>query len=107
MSVNKMLKLETLQRDKYICQYCGENLILENIEDIHLDHFVSKINGGKNEIENMKTSCKRCNCSKNYKDIEIWRSELIKKFNKNISYLNSYGFNFKIVKDYKFYFERK
>jgi 5-methylcytosine-specific restriction endonuclease McrA len=105
MSVNKNKKIDILKRDNYICQYCGKNLIFEELEKIHLDHFISKNLGGLSEKENLKTSCEKCNCSKNYKDIEEWRLELINKINERIEFLNYYGIDIEKITNYKFYFE--
>lgn len=55
------IRFDVFKRDNFTCQYCGRkapNIILE------LDHFIPKSKGGKDCLENYKTSCFECNRSK-------------------------------------------
>ncbi len=55
------LRYRVLERDEFTCQYCGEgapDVVLE------VDHIVPTSRGGRDEIENLKTSCARCNNGK-------------------------------------------
>ena len=46
------------ERDKWICQYCGEKVTPANVT---LDHYVPQNKGGKNNKENLRTCCLVCN----------------------------------------------
>lgn len=59
------LSLEVLDRDEWMCYYCGENLREVPAGERHIDHFIPKSKGGTNSIENLVTSCSHCNLSKN------------------------------------------
>jgi 5-methylcytosine-specific restriction endonuclease McrA len=50
-------------RDRFTCQYCGVKFLKD---DLTLDHFIPKTNGGKSEWKNIVTSCKPCNHSKGH-----------------------------------------
>lgn len=60
-------------RDDYICQYCGSvGGILE------VDHIIPFSKGGSDDIDNLTTSCRRCNRQKKDKPVEEflkWRKE--------------------------------
>lgn len=47
------------ERDAEICFYCGDYA-----PGGHVDHRVSRANGGGNELENLTWACVFCNCSK-------------------------------------------
>lgn len=51
---DSVTKSHVLQRDKYICQYCG------NYGDT-IDHIYPKSRGGKNTWGNFATACQSCN----------------------------------------------
>lgn len=59
--VSTRTRFEIFKRDKFTCQYCGEqppNVIL------HVDHILAVANGGTNDTENLTTACKDCNLGK-------------------------------------------
>jgi 5-methylcytosine-specific restriction endonuclease McrA len=58
---------EIFERDKWICQYCGEKITPESAT---LDHFIPQSKGGKNSKENLRTSCFICNGVKSGKTYE-------------------------------------
>ena len=58
---------EIFERDKWICQYCGEEV---NQQNATLDHYVPKSKGGNNSKENLKTCCLLCNGIKSGKTYE-------------------------------------
>ncbi|MCX9012191.1 MAG: HNH endonuclease signature motif containing protein [Candidatus Methanoperedens sp.] len=58
---------EMFERDKWICQYCGEKVAPENVT---LDHFIPQSKGGKHSKENLKTCCFICNSIKSGKTYE-------------------------------------
>lgn len=51
------LRLAVLERDQWICAYCGN-------EATEADHVVPKSLGGKDELSNLVAACKSCNASK-------------------------------------------
>lgn len=58
---------EIFERDKWICQYCGKKVTLENAT---LDHFIPQSKNGKNTKENLRTCCLICNGIKSGKTYE-------------------------------------
>jgi len=69
------LRKEILERDKYLCQYCGINLVeLENIGfPAHIDHIKPRRSGGKHNPENLVACCWKCNLGK--KDFDLFEYE--------------------------------
>jgi hypothetical protein len=63
----------TLERDGYICQYCG------SAKRLHVDHKIPLIRGGSNAFANLTTSCGPCNQSKGSKLPEDWAPPLISR----------------------------
>lgn len=55
------------ERDKWICQYCGEKVKPENAT---LDHYIAQGKGGKHNKENLRTCCLVCNGIKSGKTFE-------------------------------------
>ena len=55
------LRFQIFQRDNFTCRYCGRKPPAVELE---IDHIKPKSKGGKNEIENYKTSCHDCNLGK-------------------------------------------
>lgn len=58
---------ERFERDRWICQYCGEKVTSENAT---LDHFIPQSKGGKPTKENLRTCCLICNSIKSGKTYE-------------------------------------
>jgi len=58
---------EIFERDKWICQYCGEKVTPENAT---IDHFIPQMKGGKHNKENLRTCCLICNGIKSGKIYE-------------------------------------
>lgn len=54
-----------LERNNYKCLYCHSDIIPDKW---HLDHFYSKLQGGKNIVTNIAPACKLCNLMKTYMD---------------------------------------
>jgi 5-methylcytosine-specific restriction endonuclease McrA len=51
-------------RDKFICQYCGENFASQLLT---FDHIVPRSRGGRATWENVVTACEQCNLQKGSK----------------------------------------
>lgn len=49
-------------RDKYRCQYCGDDKI--PVEFLTYDHVIPRCKGGKTTWENITTACRKCNSKK-------------------------------------------
>jgi 5-methylcytosine-specific restriction endonuclease McrA len=49
------------ERDKYRCQYCGENF---EAVYLNMDHVIPRDKGGRTSWENIVTSCIKCNSRK-------------------------------------------
>lgn len=52
------IRYKVLKLDDFKCLMCGSE------EDLTIDHVIPKSLGGKNEIENYQTLCKKCNSFK-------------------------------------------
>lgn len=59
-----------LERDGYVCTYCGSEKQLEG------DHILSLKRGGSNAFSNLVTACRPCNLSKGPKTMKEWRAHL-------------------------------
>jgi ribosomal protein L37AE/L43A len=64
---NPNKRQELFERDKWICQYCGEKVSQQNAT---LDHFIPKSKGGDDSKDNLKTCCLLCNGIKSGKTYE-------------------------------------
>ncbi len=60
-------RLELFERDKWICQYCGEKV---NQQNATLDHFIPRSKGGVDSKDNLRTCCLLCNSMKSGKTYE-------------------------------------
>jgi hypothetical protein len=49
------------QRDDWRCTYCGRRVTRRSR---HIDHSISRHNGGTNHLNNLRTACQSCNLSK-------------------------------------------
>ena len=66
---------EIFERDKWICQYCGEKITQENAT---IDHFIPQSKGGKHNKGNLKLCCFICNSIKSGKTYEEAAQFLLK-----------------------------
>lgn len=60
------LRFKIFHRDAFTCQYCGKRppeIILE------ADHVIPVAHGGKDDVDNLVTSCRECNSGKRDKDL--------------------------------------
>ena len=63
-----------IQRDNYICQYCGKYS-----KDITIDHIIPKVKKGKDSWENLVSACINCNLKKGNKLISQINMKLLRK----------------------------
>ena len=54
-------RFNVLRRDSFKCQYCGVNA---DNGVLHIDHVVPFASGGSDDIDNLITSCDKCNFGK-------------------------------------------
>ena len=56
----KNQRLRVLQRDGYVCQYCGG-------EATQVDHVIARAMGGGHDLDNLVACCALCNSRKGSK----------------------------------------
>jgi hypothetical protein len=61
------LRLEVLERDGYLCQYCWSPVTNETAE---IDHRTPVSRGGSGSLENLATTCHGCNWAKGTRTAE-------------------------------------
>jgi len=64
---SKRRRFEIFERDRFTCQYCGQNppaVVLE------IDHIVAISEGGLDSVENLVTACQECNRGKAARSID-------------------------------------
>ena len=64
--LSENLRLATLIRDDFQCQYCGKKNV-----SLEAHHIMWQENGGKNTIKNLITLCKPCHKRVHKKEIEV------------------------------------
>ena len=68
---SKAVRIETIKRDCYECQFCGSKDRLE------VDHIIPVSRGGNDEMSNLITLCKACNIAKGTRILDI-RTKIFK-----------------------------
>lgn len=63
-SVNPLLKLKVLKRDKFKCNHCGISPAIDKTVELQIDHIYPFSKGGTHDIENLQTLCRECNYKK-------------------------------------------
>ena len=76
---------ELFERDKWICQYCGEKV---NQQNATLDHFIPKSKEGDDSKDNLRTCCLICNGIKSGKTYEEAAPLLLKSIQERKARLN-------------------
>ena len=75
--LSKADKKYILERDENTCQYCGDFVDDNNL---HIDHVIPVSQKGSGHLNNLNTSCQRCNQSKGAKTPEEWYEFIEKKY---------------------------
>lgn len=67
-ALSKKTRFEVFKRDGFKCQYCGAHPPAVLLE---VDHIVAVASGGKNDMDNLVTSCEACNRGKGARDLTV------------------------------------
>lgn len=59
-----ILRFKTLERDNFICRYCGRSPITDQSVELHCDHIIPRSKGGEDSLLNFVTACRECNSGK-------------------------------------------
>jgi hypothetical protein len=116
-------RLEIFNKYNGHCAYCGcelskSNFAVDHIEPIFRGSTDAQLNWYKRErgiesMENYNPCCKSCNSSKSTFTLEMWRSEISKKFDRMKRDCSSYSLmlRFGFIEEKRdkilFYFERQ
>jgi 5-methylcytosine-specific restriction endonuclease McrA len=65
------LRVIILDRDGFKCIYCGKNPREDNVK-LHIDHKIPRNKGGKDTLDNLITSCDKCNLGKSDRMLHFW-----------------------------------
>ena len=58
------LRFKVLKRDDFSCVHCGASPAKDPVVELQVDHIVPWSKGGKTEITNLQTLCRKCNLGK-------------------------------------------
>jgi len=75
-AMSQKLRFEVFKRDGFRCMYCGAHppaVVLQ------VDHVTAVARGGKNDIDNLVTSCQPCNLGKGARDLQVAPESLAEK----------------------------
>jgi len=72
--VNNALRQRILERDGYICQYCGRTV--GNSSDRKADAVIEHVNGRSEDECNLCVACRSCNSKKNRRTAEEWLADI-------------------------------
>jgi len=84
--MGKRKRARILKKTNGVCAYCGVSL---NDQAWHIEHVVSKSNGGSDDIDNLLPSCKRCNGAKRHRNPEQFRSRIISRSIEELDNINN------------------
>jgi 5-methylcytosine-specific restriction endonuclease McrA len=62
VGISAKVRFSILKRDGFKCLYCGKTQVEGAV--LHVDHKISKNDGGSDEPDNLVTSCQDCNLGK-------------------------------------------
>jgi len=68
MQLTQKLRFEIFKRDGFVCRYCGKKPPEVTLE---IDHVIPKSSGGKDDLNNLVTSCFNCNRGKGKTPLDI------------------------------------
>lgn len=67
--ISSSLRWSVFARDGFTCRYCGAQAGQDDVELV-VDHVVSVAEGGDNRIDNLATSCRKCNGGKGARSLK-------------------------------------
>lgn len=80
------LRAELMDRDKWICRYCGEAVTTATAT---LDHIVPQSLGGPNTPDNLTTACLTCNAIKSGRTYEEAAPDILAALDRRWAVANS------------------
>jgi len=66
--LNKALRISILARDNFTCQYCGARA--PDVE-LHVEHIISRYDGGSDHPSNLVAACSSCNLGKGKRSLQV------------------------------------
>jgi hypothetical protein len=66
--IDEAIKWQVYKRDNYTCVYCNKSGI-----PMTADHYLAQALGGITTLDNLRTSCRKCNKLKANRTIEEWK----------------------------------
>lgn len=72
--IDEAIKWKVYKRDNYTCVYCGNSGI-----PMTVDHYHPQALGGLTTLDNLRTSCRKCNKLKANRTIEEWKVLALQK----------------------------
>jgi 5-methylcytosine-specific restriction endonuclease McrA len=75
LKIKRGIRISVFEKTGGLCTYCHTNLQIDRpgAEDyMTVDHVIPTANGGKNHIDNMAPSCKKCNEEKDNLDLDVF-----------------------------------
>ena len=94
------LRYDVLHRDGYKCVICGKNVKDDNIR-LHIGYIVSKTEGGKENIDNLRTLCENCDLNKINKQERQYVKNTSEKYQYYLKTKQKYN-NINKIEDYTF-----
>lgn len=73
MSLSQKIRFEVFKRDGFICRYCGKTPPEITLE---VDHLIPVSEGGRDDLNNLLTSCFSCNRGKGKIPLDILPSSI-------------------------------
>ena len=72
-TISKEIREKVYQKYDGHCAYCGKEI---RIDEMQVDHIVSKQFGGQDKLDNYNPSCRACNFYKSVNSLEVFRGML-------------------------------
>ena len=91
------------------CSYCGKGITRKSFQ---VDHFIPKLSGGTDELENLMPACRSCNGYKSSYTLEWFRAniqsatDVQRSSNSMFRLLERYGIVKQVKTEVVFHFEK-
>jgi len=63
-TLNNSLRYDIMKKDNFKCRLCGNSPAIDSSVTLEIDHKIPLTKGGLNSIDNLQTTCKKCNSGK-------------------------------------------